>query len=61
MKLVYRGVEYDYTTPQVDYSTNEMAGKYRGLDMRFRKQPPRLIPLPTLDMVYRGVHTLHHA
>ncbi len=61
MKLVYRGVEYDYTAPQVDYNTTEAAGKYRGLDIRFRKQAPRFIQLPTLDMIYRGVHTLHNA
>jgi hypothetical protein len=61
MKLSYRGVTYDYTPPQVNYNTNDTVGKYRGLDIRFRKPTQPLVQLPTLDLIYRGAHTLHHA
>lgn len=61
MKLVYRGVEYGYTPPAVSNAVNDAVGKYRGLDIRFRNQPTKFIQLPTLDLVYRGAHTLHHA
>lgn len=55
MKLTYRGVSYDYNPPQVEYGDMAQAGKYRGLDIRFRN--PKKVPVlqPTLDLVYRGV------
>jgi hypothetical protein len=59
MKLTYRGVTYDYNPPKVEYGDRTQAGKYRGVDVRFRniKKPPVL--QPTLDLIYRGVaHTI---
>jgi hypothetical protein len=55
MKLKYRGVDYDYTPPQVDMKLTNEVGQYRGLEWRFRN--PKKIPVlqPTLDLVYRGV------
>ncbi|WP_204153325.1 DUF4278 domain-containing protein [Leptolyngbya sp. CCY15150] len=61
MQLSYRGVTYDYTPPQVNYNSKEAVGKYRGLDIRFRKVSQPVVQLPTLDLIYRGAHTLHHA
>ncbi|WP_299487716.1 DUF4278 domain-containing protein [Acaryochloris sp. IP29b_bin.137] len=55
MKLTYRGVEYDYTPPQVDMTASGEVGQYRGLEWRFRN--PQTVPVlqPNLDLVYRGV------
>ncbi|MBE9179754.1 DUF4278 domain-containing protein [Oculatella sp. LEGE 06141] len=57
MKLQYRGATYDYNPPEVVYSSSNTVGKYRGLDLRFRNL--RKVPVfqPTLDLIYRGVHT----
>lgn len=55
MKLTYRGVEYEYTPPQIDMASTSEVGQYRGLEWRFRN--PRTVPVlqPNLDLVYRGV------
>ncbi|VEP13636.1 conserved hypothetical protein [Hyella patelloides LEGE 07179] len=55
MKLNYRGVNYDYNPPVVATSEGEVAGKFRGLDWRFRnlEKPPVL--QPPLNLTYRGV------
>jgi hypothetical protein len=59
MKLKYRGIEYDYNPvvveTTVETTETAVAGKYRGLDWRFRnlKNPPML--LPTANLTYRGV------
>lgn len=55
MKLSYRGVSYEYNPPQVETTEAQVAGKYRGLDWRFRnmKKPPMLVP--TVNLTYRGV------
>lgn len=62
MKLTYRGVSYDYTPPAVEFSDGHTAGKYRGLDIRFRNPVKDPVQQPTLDLVYRGVaHQTHSA
>lgn len=55
MKLSYRGVSYDYNPAKVETTEAPIAGKYRGLDWRFRnlKKPPMLVP--TVNLKYRGV------
>jgi Domain of unknown function (DUF4278) len=55
MKLNYRGVSYEYNPPVVAVTEGEIAGKFRGLDWRFRnlEKPPVL--QPPLNMTYRGV------
>jgi hypothetical protein len=55
MKLSYRGISYDYTPPEVEVSTSETVGKYRGLDVRFRNPKKPLVLNTNLDLVYRGV------
>ena len=55
MNLKYRGVDYNYTPPQVDMESTSEVGQYRGLEWRFRN--PKKVPVlqPSLDLVYRGV------
>lgn len=55
MKLVYRGVSYDYNPPQVPTYDSGNLGTYRGLDVRFRNPKKALVLQPTLDLKYRGV------
>ncbi|MDY6936339.1 MAG: DUF4278 domain-containing protein [Cyanobacteriota bacterium] len=58
MKLTYRGVTYDYNPPAVaaqNAQSVEKAGKYRGIDVRFRNRKKPLVLQPTLDLKYRGV------
>jgi hypothetical protein len=55
MKLTYRGVSYDYTPPTVETNVTEDAGKFRGVDIRFRTGKKAPVQQPTLDLVYRGV------
>ncbi len=55
MKLNYRGVSYEYSPPVVEVGEGGVAGKFRGLDWRFRnlKKPPVL--QPPVNLTYRGV------
>ena len=58
MKLTYRGVTYNYNPPAVaaqESQAVEKAGKYRGIDVRFRNRKKPLVLQPTLDLKYRGV------
>ncbi|PSN10060.1 hypothetical protein C7293_29460 [filamentous cyanobacterium CCT1] len=55
MKLTYRGVSYDYTPPTVQSDITDDAGKFRGVDIRFRTVKKAPVQQPTLDLVYRGV------
>jgi hypothetical protein len=55
MKLCYRGIEYDYTPPQVEKVSSELVGKYRGVDVRFRNPKKALVLPATLNLKYRGV------
>ena len=55
MKLNYRGVSYEYNPPVVATNEGGVAGKFRGLDWRFRnlEKPPVL--QPPVNLTYRGV------
>ena len=59
MKLTYRGVEYDYKPVVVEttssFANGRIAGKYRGLDWRFRNANKNLTLLPTKNLTYRGI------
>jgi hypothetical protein len=54
MQLKYRGVNYDYTPPQVAAKPTGVVGAYRGLEWRFRAVTQSPVQQPTLDLVYRG-------
>jgi len=54
MQLSYRGVKYDYTPPTVETAPSEIAGKYRGIDVRFRTQSKDMVQQPTIELKYRG-------
>lgn len=55
MTLTYRGVNYEYTPPEVDMQPTSEIGQYRGLEWRFRN--PKKVPVlqPNLNLMYRGV------
>ena len=55
MKLVYRGLDYNYTPAPVAIAEGNVGGKYRGMDWRFRNLVKVPVQLPTLDLIYRGV------
>ena len=55
MKLTYRGQTYEYNPPQVETTAGETAGKYRGLDWRFRNLDNPPVLQPRLNLTYRGV------
>lgn len=54
MKLIYRGVQYDYNPPAVEMTNTTETGKYRGVDIRFRTAKRNPVQQPTLDLIYRG-------
>ena len=60
MKLTYRGISYEYNPPEVAVDRGTVAGKFRGLDWRFRnlKKPPVL--QPPVNLTYRGVAYRNH-
>ena len=55
MKLVYRGVSYDYNPPQVAVTEGEVTGKFRGLDWRFHNLKKPFVLQPPVNLTYRGV------
>jgi len=55
MKLTYRGISYDYTPPVVESSVTDEAGKFRGVDIRFRTGKKVPVQQSNLDLIYRGV------
>jgi hypothetical protein len=55
MKLTYRGVQYDYNPPLTETQLTENVGKYRGVDVRFRKVTKNLVHPLKVDLMYRGV------
>ena len=55
MKLVYRGVSYDYNPPQVAVEEGLVTGKFRGLDWRFHNLKKPLVLQPPVNLTYRGV------
>ena len=54
MKLMYRGVSYDYDPLVVETTVAEVGGKYRGQDWKLcnLKKPPLL--QPKVNLTYRG-------
>ena len=55
MKLTYRGVEYDYNSPNLEVTESSILGKYRG-----RPHPVNYVrhvpfPQPVADLKYRGI------
>lgn len=55
MKLNYRGVSYEYNPPVIEASKDEVGGKYRGLDWRFRNFKQAVVLQPPVNLTYRGV------
>jgi hypothetical protein len=55
MELCYRGISYESEPSFVETKEAEVAGKYRGLDWRFRNLKKAPILLPTTNLTYRGV------
>jgi hypothetical protein len=54
MKLIYRGVIYDYNPPHIDTNDLETVGQYRGRPVHFH-QVKRLPNLKhTIQLMYRG-------
>lgn len=55
MTLTYRGANYEYDIPAVDFVEGEVGGKYRGQNWNYRY--PKHIPVPhqAYDLKYRGV------
>ncbi|NJO40817.1 MAG: DUF4278 domain-containing protein [Cyanobacteria bacterium CRU_2_1] len=60
MKLIYRGVTYDYNPPTVNYGDLSQSDKYQGVDIRFRNRKKPLVLPSTLKLIYRG-HTYNPA
>ena len=56
MKLLYRGLAYDYNTPTVAMADGDVGGKFRGSDWRFHNLKAQFVKLPILNLIYRGVH-----
>ena len=55
MKLNYRGVSYDYNPPVIATTEGEIAGKFHGLDWRFRNLKKSPVLQPPVNLTYRGV------
>jgi len=55
MKLSYRGISYEYNPPEVKTAQSGAAGKYRGLDWRFRNLNKSPVLQPSANLKYRGV------
>jgi hypothetical protein len=55
MKLSYRGISYEYNPPKVKTTQSGVAGKYRGLDWRFRNLDKPPVLQPSVNLKYRGV------
>ncbi|GAB4333513.1 MAG: DUF4278 domain-containing protein [Leptolyngbyaceae cyanobacterium] len=55
MKLLYRGVSYNYTPATVETTPTDLAGKYRGAAVNFRTATQPIATHPALELIYRGV------
>lgn len=55
MKLIYRGISYEYNPPVVETVEGEIGGKFRGLDWRFHNLKKPLLLQPPVNLTYRGV------
>ncbi len=56
MKLLYRGVSYNYTPAVVETAPTGLAGQYRGAAVNFRTATQPIATHPALELIYRGVH-----
>lgn len=54
MKLIYRGINYEYN-PLVETGESKLGGKFRGLDWRFHNIKKPLLLQPPVNLTYRGV------
>jgi hypothetical protein len=55
MKLLYRGVSYNYTPATVETASTGLAGKYREAAVNFRTATQPIATHPALELIYRGV------
>ena len=55
MKLTYRGISYEYNPPAVETVPGVAVGKYRGVDIRFRKTKKAPVMQPYYNLTYQGV------
>jgi len=55
MKLSYRGISYEYNPLEVETTQSGVAGKYRGLDWRFRHLNKSPMLQPSDNLKYRGI------
>ncbi|MGQ9872460.1 DUF4278 domain-containing protein [Leptodesmis sp.] len=55
MKLLYRGVSYNYAPATVETAPTGLAGKYRGAAVNFRTATQPIATHPALELIYRGV------
>jgi hypothetical protein len=55
MKLIYRGIQYDYSPPVIETPSIEAIGKYRGVDVRFRTMTHSPVHPLKVDLMYRSV------
>lgn len=56
MKLVYRGIAYEATAPDLDVAETDLYGKYRGVE--FHSSRAVVVPNSAVVMRYRGVRHL---
>ncbi len=54
IKLIYRGVSYEYNPPNVQVAEGEIGGKYRGSAWRFHLVKKSLIQITQQSLNYRG-------
>lgn len=55
MKLIYRGISYEYNPPVVETVEGKVGGKFRGLDWRFHNLKKAPLLQPPVNLTYRGV------
>jgi hypothetical protein len=55
MKLIYRGVDYEYTQPTLEVTEGEILGRYRGAAWRCQTVQELPIPRSGSRLSYRGV------
>ncbi len=56
MKLNYRGIDYEHTSPSLEVKESEITGCYRGRPVHFAYTAHVSVPQPVADLTYRGVH-----
>ncbi|MFP4132813.1 MAG: DUF4278 domain-containing protein [Halothece sp.] len=55
MKLTYRGTQYEKNAPVLETQSQEVVGRYRGLDWRFHGAKKPLFLKPRANLTYRGI------